>query len=259
MIPRIHPLPAFKDNYIWTLMSSDGVSAGVVDPGDARPVIEFLSENRLRLSDILITHHHMDHTGGLGELIEKYQPRVFGPGGIKGIDHILEEGDHVEVFEVGFRVIEVPGHTLDHIAFFHDGGSHDTPILFCGDTLFAAGCGRLFEGTPPQMLGSLRKLTALPPATAVHCAHEYTLANLAFATAAEPRNVKLRSRIKIEQGKRNIGRPTLPSNIELELATNPFLRCDLPELAASAMRRLGRPAKDEIEVFAAIRKWKDNF
>ncbi len=259
MISRIHPLPAFRDNYIWTLIDGGSSSACVVDPGDAAPVLEFLGANSLRLSDILITHHHMDHTGGLRELIGKFRPRVFGPAGIPGIDKLLAEGDRIEVFGVDFGVFEVPGHTLDHIAYFHDGGCHDTPILFCGDTLFAAGCGRLFEGTPAQMLDSLRKLMVLPPETAVHCTHEYTLANLAFAAVADPANPELQSRIGIEQGKRDIGRPTLPSTMGMELATNPFLRCGSPELAASARKRLGRPVMDETEVFAAIRQWKDQF
>ena len=259
MISRIHPLPAFRDNYIWTVIDGGGGAACVVDPGDPAPVIDFLGANNLRLSDILITHHHMDHTGGLRELIGEYRPRVFGPPGIAGIDKPLAEGDQLEVFDVDFRVYEVPGHTLDHIAYFHDGGRHDTPILFCGDTLFAGGCGRLFEGTPKQMLASLRKFMVLPPATAVHCTHEYTLANLDFAAAADPANPELRSRIASERGKRDIGRPTLPSTIGLELATNPFLRCGQPDLADSAGRRLGRPATDETEVFATIREWKDQF
>lgn len=259
MISQIHPLPAFRDNYIWTVFNSDGRNACVVDPGDAVPVIEFLTARRLQLSDILITHHHMDHTGGLPELIEKYRPRVFGPAGIPGIGKRLAEDDRIEVFGIDFDVFEVPGHTLDHIAYFHDGSGHDKPILFCGDTLFAAGCGRLFEGTPAQMLDSLRKLMALPPETAVYCTHEYTLANLAFAAAADPVNPELQLRMKNEQDKRDIGKPTLPSTIGLELATNPFLRCGQPDLAASARRRLGRPAADETEVFATIRQWKDQF
>ena len=259
MIARIHPLPVFRDNYVWTLIDSGGRAACVVDPGDAAPVIKFLLANRLQLSNILITHHHRDHTGGLDELIGKYRPSVFGPAGIAGIDELVSEGDQVEVFGADFRVLEVPGHTLDHIAYFHDGSGHDTPILFCGDTLFAAGCGRLFEGTPAQMLDSLRKLMVLPPETAVYCTHEYTMANLAFAAAADPANAALQSRIGDEQRKRDSGRPTLPSTMGLELATNPFLRCGRPELAARAQRRLGRPVRDETEVFAAIRQWKDQF
>ena len=259
MISQIHPLPAFKDNYIWTLISDDGRRACVVDPGDPAPVRKYLDENGLRLSDILITHHHLDHTGGLKELIGKYRPRVAGPGGIPGIDRILGEGSRLAIFDIEFEVFEVPGHTLDHIAYFHDGGIHRAPLLFCGDTLFAAGCGRLFEGSPAQMLASLDKLKTLPPATAVHCTHEYTMANLAFAVAAEPANPALRARVKSEGNKRANGLPTLPSSLELELATNPFLRCGELALAASAAGLLGRPATNEIEVFAAIRQWKDQF
>ncbi len=264
MIARIHPISAFRDNYIWTLLGGGGRGeeegkACVVDPGDAGPVLDFLAAEGLRLTDILITHHHWDHTGGLPALIEKHRPRVHGPAGIDDVERVLTEGDRVEILGVDFDVLEVPGHTLDHIAYFHDGGRHDTPILLCGDTLFAAGCGRLFEGAPAQMLTSLRKLAAMPPATAVYCTHEYTMANLDFAAAAEPSNQRLRTRIAEEQRKRDSGLPTLPSSIELELATNPFLRCGRPELAASAARRLGRRAADETEVFAAIRQWKDQF
>lgn len=259
MIAGIHPLPAFRDNYIWALIGDDGESACVVDPGDPAPVREFLDAKRLKLSDILITHHHHDHTGGLQDLIARHRPRVFGPAGIGDIDQILGEGGRVTVFGVDFTVFAVPGHTLDHIAYYHDGSAHGIPLLFCGDTLFAAGCGRLFEGTPAQMLASLRKLMALPPQTAVHCTHEYTLANLAFAAAADPANTALRERAAAERNKRENGQPTLPSTIELELATNPFLRCGEPELAASAAGRLGRPALDETEVFTAIRQWKDEF
>ena len=259
MISRIHPIPAFRDNYIWALIGEDGANACVVDPGDPAPVREFLDSRGLALSDILITHHHHDHTGGLADLIGRYQPRVYGPAGIVGVAGTLEEGSRVTVLGVEFAVFEVPGHTLDHIAYYHDGGARGDPLLFCGDTLFAAGCGRLFEGSPAQMLASLRKFTALPPATAVHCTHEYTLANLAFAMAADPDNAALRSRVESERKKREQGRPTLPSTLALELATNPFLRCGEAALAASAGSRLGRPAHDETEVFATIRQWKDQF
>ena len=259
MISRIHPIPAFRDNYIWTLIGDDGANACVVDPGDPAPVREFLDSQGLGLSDVLITHHHHDHTGGLVDLIGGYQPRVHGPAGIAGVAETLGEGGRVAVLGVEFRVFEVPGHTLDHIAYFHDGSAHESPLLFCGDTLFAAGCGRLFEGSPAQMLASLRKISVLPPATAVYCTHEYTLANLAFAVAADPDNPALRSRVESEEEKREQGRPTLPSTLDLELATNPFLRCGEAALAASAAKRLGRPVTDETEVFAAIRKWKDQF
>ncbi len=259
MISRIDPISAFQDNYFWALVDDGAGKACIVDPGDAARVVEFLSRNGLQLSDILLTHHHIDHIGGVAELIGRYRPRVFGPAGIAGVEEVLRENRRIEVFGVDFRVFEVPGHTLDHIAYFHDGHRHDAPLLFCGDTLFAAGCGRLFEGSPAQMLESLGKLKALPGATEVYCAHEYTLANLAFAEAAEPGNPRLHSRIEQERGKLAKGRPTLPSSIGQELLTNPFLRCDQPGLAASAAQRLGRAASDETEVFTAIRQWKDRF
>ena len=259
MISTIRPLPAFRDNYIWAMTSGDGARACVVDPGDPAPVREFLAAGGLDLSDILITHHHLDHTGGLAELIAEHQPRVFGPPGIAGVGHVLGEGESIEVFGIGFEILEVPGHTLDHIAYYHDGSIHGAPLLFCGDTLFAAGCGRLFEGTPAQMLTSLEKLKTLPPDTAVFCTHEYTMANLAFAAAADPTNPQLRSRVEVERSKRENDQPTLPSTIGLELATNPFLRCAEPGLAASAAARLGREAANETEVFTAIRRWKDEF
>ena len=259
MIKEIQAIPAFNDNYIWTLVSADG--ACVVDPGDAKPVIEYLESRGLNLVSILVTHHHPDHVGGLAALNAKYQPTVFGPGGsgIKGISETVNEGDLVTVFDEEFRVIAVPGHTMDHIAYYCGNASVGEPILFCGDTLFAAGCGRLFEGTPEIMHRSLAKLGSLPGATRVYCTHEYTMANLRFAAAADPGNEALRQRIGTEQAKRDAGKPTLPSSISLELATNPFLRCAEPALAESAATQIGHPAADEIEIFATIRRWKDNF
>lgn len=261
MINTIHPISAFADNYIWAACDSDGQQLCVVDPGDAQPVIDFLGRNGLRLSDILVTHHHPDHTGGIQELVDRYSCRVIGPGtsGIKGISEQVSEGDSVTVLEQSFSVIEVPGHTLDHIAYYCDDENQKAPILFCGDTLFAAGCGRLFEGTPEMMHASLAKLTSLPPSTRVYCTHEYTMANLEFAIAADSGNTKLQTRIEEERTKRKAEQPTLPSSIELELATNPFLRCAEPELQKTAQARLGRNACNEVEVFAALRAWKDSF
>ncbi len=261
MIASIHPIPAFSDNYIWTLQAEDGNSACVVDPGDAGPVVTYLEENGLALTDILITHHHPDHVGGLMRLVERYSPRVYGPGssGIKGIKQVVQEGDRVEVFSEEFSVLEVPGHTMDHIAFYCAESRLGFPLLFCGDTLFAAGCGRLFEGTPELMHQSLGKLASLPADTRVYCTHEYTMANLSFAAAADPDNAILHERIDKEQHKRDEGNPTLPSSIGLELATNPFLRCGDPGVVKSAAAQLGRDTADEVEVFAAIRRWKDNF
>ncbi len=258
MIREIFPIPAFRDNYIWTIVSDDGRCC-VVDPGDAAPVIEYVQNQQLTLSDILVTHHHPDHTGGLPALIEKYSPAVYGPNGsrITGINTFVEERGQVEVFNYQFSVLEVPGHTLDHVAYHC--ADAKPPILFCGDTLFAAGCGRLFEGSPAQMVNSLKKLAELAPTTRVYCTHEYTLANLRFAQAAEPDNSVLSNRVSEETQKRDKGMPTLPSTIALELATNPFLRFGEPKLAGAAATRLGRRPSDAVEVFATLRSWKDNF
>lgn len=259
---NIQPISAFSDNYIWLLFDEQSRRAFVVDPGDAAPVLETLKDLQLDLEGVLITHHHFDHVGGLAELCAEYSPVVYGPKnpGIEAITHRFVAGDSVEVLGHEFSVLEVPGHTLDHIAFFHD-GAHDgkTPLLFCGDTLFAGGCGRLFEGNPPMMLASLESLSALPPTTQVYCAHEYTLANLAFAQAVEPNNENLAQRIALAEATRAQGEPTVPSNIALELATNPFLRCNETALQESLAQQ-GKLAGDStVEVFATVRGWKDNF
>ena len=253
---KVDPIPAFNDNYIWLL--SDGESACVVDPGDAAPVIERLEALGLHLSDVLITHHHFDHVGGLEALIERYKPQIYGPKNpaISGLTEQVAAGDKVLVLGTEFEVLEVPGHTLDHIAYFAAAGE---PLLFCGDTLFAGGCGRVFEGTPEMMHGSLQQLAGLPAATAVYCAHEYTLANLAFAAAVEPENGDLRRRIAEAEATRAADRPTVPSNIALELATNPFLRCQEPELLSSLRRQERLSGQTGPEVFATVRSWKDNF
>lgn len=261
MISTIHPISAFSDNYIWTVTEADSRRACVVDPGDAQPVIEYLESNELQLSDILITHHHPDHTGGIQQLMERYSCRVIGPGSsnIKGLNEFASAGDIVSLFDQQFSVIEVPGHTLDHIAYFCEDKNRKDPILFCGDTLFAAGCGRLFEGTPEMMHESLGKLSTLPANTKVYCTHEYTMANLQFAIAADAENPALLERIELEKEKRADNRPTLPSSIELELATNPFLRCKEAAIQKSTQTQSGLIPNNEVEVFAALRAWKDSF
>jgi len=254
----IEPIPAFNDNYIWLLRNPDSREAVVVDPGDAAPVLAVLARQELRLTGILVTHHHPDHVGGLARLVAETAPTVFGPRNrtISGIDRRLGAGDRIELLGRTFEVMEVPGHTLDHIAYFSAG---DPPLLFCGDTLFAGGCGRLFEGTAPMMHHSLRSLAALPAETRVYCAHEYTLANLAFARAVEPDNPDLVKRQAQAEAARARGEPTVPSSIAVERATNPFLRCDNAAVVAS-LRSQGRlRGEAPEEVFAAVRGWKDNF
>jgi len=260
MLDAIVPIPAFFDNYIWAFTDQNKQLATVVDPGDAQPVLDFLRNNNLQLSHILITHHHADHTGGVNELLQLFDAHVIGPASspFDGIKHRVRQDDNIEVYGDSFKVIEVPGHTLDHIAYYSEPESL-MPVLFCGDTLFAAGCGRVFEGTAVQMHTSLSKLAALPEATRVYCTHEYTLANLAFAAAVEPSNPTLQIRTAADKKTRDEGLPTLPSTIKLELATNPFLRCCEPAVI-SALKTHGEvPLARADEAFAALRKWKDGF
>jgi hydroxyacylglutathione hydrolase len=251
-------LPAFSDNYLWLLERER--QAAVVDPGDGKVVLEALRRRGLELAVILITHHHPDHIGGLALLKEAYPGvPVYGPRAeaekIKGLTRLLDDGDRVELaaLAASFEVLAVPGHTLGHIAY-HEPAQR---LLFCGDTLFAAGCGRLFEGSPQQMHASLSRLAALPGDTAVYCAHEYTLSNLAFARAAEPDSAVLAAETARVQALRAAGRPSVPSTIARERAVNPFLRCADPILAASAAAHAGRELGDPVEVFAVLRGWKD--
>lgn len=254
----IEPIEAFSDNYIWLLYDEASRDAFVVDPGDADPVEKRLAERQLTLQGVLITHHHFDHVGGLAALSANRQLTIYGPQnkGIEAITDRLSDGDSIEVLGHAFQVIEVPGHTLDHIAFFHSG---DKPILFCGDTLFAGGCGRMFEGTAPVMLRSLDLLADLPSTTAVYCAHEYTLANLAFAQAVEPDNSALAERVQNAQALREQGQPTVPSSIGLEQQTNPFLRCREESVKATLAQQDMLEGHEPSQVFAAVRGWKDNF
>ena len=255
---KIEPIAAFSDNYIWLLHNASG--AWVVDPGDATVVIDVIERMEQPLLGILITHHHFDHTGGVEELQERYQSRVVGPANqaIKGVQTRLGAGDSVTVLGERFTVLEVPGHTLDHIAYYAPDASPE-PLLFCGDTLFAGGCGRLFEGTAKMMCASLRQLAALPANTRVFCAHEYTLANLDFAAAVEPEEPAIQRRIARDRARREKGQPTVPSSMGEELLTNPFLRCDQPTVAAAAAARAGHRPGDVETVFAGIREWKNNF
>lgn len=252
---EIIPLRAFADNYIWTLR--DGQCAAVVDPGDARPVLDYLGREQLELVAILNTHHHADHVGGNPGLLARWKVPVFGPHDerISEITHRLKEGSRFTLphFGIEFEVSEIPGHTRSHISF-HGGG-----MLFCGDTLFAAGCGRLFEGTPRQMHDSLSRLMQLPDDTRVYCGHEYTLANIRFAKAAEPGNAALPDLEMKARQQRDQDLPTLPSTIGQEKATNPFVRVSEPAVVASASRHAGKQLEDPVSVLAAVREWKNSF
>ena len=255
---QVTALHAFADNYIWAIHAPhDAQSVVVVDPGDAAPVRKAMREQRWSLAGILVTHHHADHIGGVQQLVDEFSCPVFGPAreNIPGAARPLREGDSVDLPALGlrFEVLDVPGHTAGHIAYVGHGA------VFCGDTLFSAGCGRLFEGTAEQMNASLSKLAALDGATLVYCTHEYTLSNLRFALAVEPHNAELVEYAKRCQQKRDLNQPTVPSNVALELSVNPFLRCAADSVKRAAEAHAGRKLDSIVETFAAVRAWKDNF
>ena len=261
---QVWPIPAFDDNYIWCL--HDGASALVVDPGDSAPVLDYLQQMGLRLTAILITHHHADHTGGILNLLDSLgNIPVYGPVGnnIPGRTDVVMQDDAVDIPSprISFKVFEVPGHTLSHIAYFANMQTNVIePILFCGDTLFASGCGRLFEGTPTQMTESLAKFAALPKNTLVYCTHEYTLSNIRFALAVEPNNTNLLSWSERAQALRAQHVPTLPTTIGQELQVNPFMRCDQVDVMQAAQKVSGQQdLPSPAHVLAAIRAWKDRF
>lgn len=253
---QIIPIPAFKDNYIWLI--HDGQAAIAIDPGDAQPVINTLQQLSLTLTDCLVTHHHSDHIGGI-ETLQKTYPgiRVWAShhAAYRFKHTLVNEPDHVFIqlsnTSLNFKVLAVPGHTLEHIAFYEP----TQQWLFCGDTLFGAGCGRLFEGTPKQMLVSLKKLAALPDNTAVYCTHEYTEHNLKFALTLEPTLTPLHTRLHNTEALRAQNTPSLPSTIALEKATNPFLRCHDPDLKAA----INSPHANELSTFTVIRERRNHF
>lgn len=253
---QISALPAFTDNYIWLLQDQPNKRCAVVDPGDAAPVLAWLQQHpEWTLSDILVTHHHHDHVGGVEQLKSVSGATVYGPANekIPARDVALQDNDRINVLGWDFEVFAVPGHTLGHIAFYHEG------VLFCGDTLFAAGCGRLFEGTPQQMHTSLERLAALPVNTLVYCTHEYTQSNLKFAQVVEPHNADIAERVENVRQLRANGQITLPSTLALEKRTNPFLRTSETSVKEKADERNGRDNRAGSEVFASLRSWKDTF
>ncbi len=257
---QLIPLPALSDNYIWLLYKNG--DAIVVDPGEAAGVAQYLVQHSLKLKAILLTHHHGDHVGGAQELHDLTGAPVYGPAGerLPLCHHRLSEGDTVQLPDFGLTltVLDVPGHTAGHIAY-HGRNDEGAAFLFCGDTLFAAGCGRLFEGTPEQMLESLGKFASLPEDTLVCCAHEYTLSNLRWALQVEPGNATLKERWETATRLRNEGRPTLPSTLGLERDSNPFLRTGVQPVAQSAAAYAGHALPSEVDVFACLREWKNNF
>lgn len=257
---QIDALPAFTDNYIWLLQDASSKRCAVVDPGDAEPVLAWLNQHPgWQLTDILVTHHHNDHVGGVEQLKTVTGARVYGPAAetIPARDVALNDNDTLTVLGLGFSVHAIPGHTLGHIAFYHDDA--DAPLLFCGDTLFAAGCGRLFEGTPAQMHHSLSRLAALPDSTLVYCAHEYTLSNLRFAQAVEPANLDIAERFLQVSQWRSENKISLPSNLALERRTNPFIRTHESAVKQKADERTGTDNQSPTAIFASLRAWKDKF
>jgi hydroxyacylglutathione hydrolase len=256
-VMNLTALPAFADNYIWML--DDGARAIVVDPGEPGPVAEALDARRLELAAILVTHHHADHVGGVDALRARLQGPVFGPAHERVPQPCigLEEGETAEALGLTFEVLDIPAHTAGHIAYFNRAGAGE-PIVFCGDTLFSAGCGKLFEGTAEQMYTSLNKLSALPDATRVCCGHEYTLANLKFAHVVEPANQDVVRHTAQCEALRAAGQPTVPSAIGRERRINPFLRCAEPAIVAAA-RAHGAAGESGSEVLAALRTWKNDF
>jgi len=256
MAMRVEPIPAFEDNYIWLLRAPEREAAVVVDPGDANPVIARLERDGLRLAAILITHHHGDHIGGVSALRGRWpDTAVYGPRDerIRGLTQLVAGGDRVDPpgLDQVFEVIEVPGHTATHIAYFGGGA------LFCGDTLFAAGCGRVFDGTFEDLGASLQRIAALPAETLCYCAHEYTLANLGFARWVEPDSAALAAATTAAQARRAAGVPTVPTSLGDELRVNPFLRTGEPAVVAAAERFAGARLDGQVAVFTALRRWKD--
>jgi hydroxyacylglutathione hydrolase len=261
---QLHPIPAFSDNYLWAFTESENATksniVNIIDPGSFEAVLAYLEATDSKLGTILLTHHHADHTGGVEVLRQHYEPLIYAPSSARFsyATHHVEDGDTFNIGTLKLSVITVPGHTLDHCAYFLE-GADSYPVLFCGDTLFSAGCGRVFEGSMEQMYESLQKLTKLPLDTRICCAHEYTLNNLRFALAVEPTNQALLNYREVCEKLRRENTPTLPTTLEIELAINPFLRCHVPEVKAAVEKHGAQELEHPVEVFSCLRSWKDNF
>ncbi len=252
----IFPIPAFNDNYIWVWVDELKKQAMVIDPGDAAPVMEFLNQKKLTLNAILITHKHHDHTGGISALLSAFPKAAVFSHSIENIQqttHTVSDGDVIRINAHSFKVIHIPGHTLEHVAYYCN------PVLFCGDTLFTNGCGRIFEGTAEQMLSSLKKLMALPDDTQIYCGHEYTLSNIKFALQIEPNNHALKKRFDDAKQLRSQNKPTVPSTLKLEKDTNPFLRCHIQAVIDRVSKQIGKSCEAEVDIFCALREWKNHF
>jgi len=252
----VRAIPALSDNYIW--LAASGPDAMVVDPGEAQPVLDACEKDRLEVRAVLVTHHHDDHIGGIPGVLEKFpDAKVYAPRNPKFTfpHEVVSEGARVNVEDLGviFDVYDTPGHTNDHVSYCD--GKH----LFCGDVIFGCGCGKLLEGSPKEMFISLEKLSKLPDETLIYCGHEYTLDNIRFAMAADPSNTRIESREKLERAKVGRGEPTMPSTMELEKATNPFLRWGANAIKSKAEKRLGKRPEHTYEILGALRKWKDRF
>ena len=251
----VEPIKAYDDNYIWLISTNEG--SIIVDPGESKEIIKGINENKIDLKGILITHHHFDHTNGLQDLLNIDDFDVFGPvNNINGINKKVVEPDKFSIIGMDFEVIDLPGHTLDHIGFYSF--NNGNPILFCGDTLFAAGCGRVFEGTYEQMFEALKKISKLPKNTKVYCGHEYTLSNIKFALEVDPNNIIIQDEYRHVKELIKSDIPSLPTTIEKELEINPFLRCNNLDIQKNIIEKFN-VGDSEFEIFTAIRKWKDNF
>jgi len=251
----VEPIKAYDDNYIWLITTNEG--SLVVDPGESNKIIELIDSDKINLRGVLITHHHYDHTNGLSDLIKKKDLEVYGPNNnIQEINNRVIELDKITIIGIEFEVIEIPGHTLDHIAFYSF--NNGEPILFCGDTLFAGGCGRVFEGTYKQMFDSLKKISSYPQETKIYCGHEYTLSNLKFALEVDTNNHELENEFDNVKSLIASNTPSLPTTLQKELKINPFLRCDNSTIKNKVIKKFDM-VDDELEIFTALREWKDNF